>query len=181
MVAVGAAGVTGVEGPLAIAALVVAVIALLVGTAGLIEARRADVKKSHPAPASSSAGQVTVPNVVGQTGVNAAVKIQGAKLKAKTVRQPSATVAKGMVMSQDPAAGAKVASETVVTLTVSDGPATASGSPPPRRRLHRRPHRWLKPLASPAVIGTDCGCLFRWATASRMSSSRIAARSGVTP
>jgi PASTA domain len=121
----------GVEGPLAIAALVVAVIALLVGTAGLIEARRADVKKSHPAPSSSSAGKITVPTVVGETGISASVKLSGNQLKSKTVQKSSATVEKGKVISQDPAAGAKVASGTVVTLTISDGPVSASGSPPP--------------------------------------------------
>ena len=121
----------GVEGPLAIAALVVAVIALLVGTAGLVEARRADTKKSHPATSSSSSsGQVAVPNMVGETGVNATVKLKAAKLQSKNVRQTSATVAKGRVMSQDPAAGTNVAEQTVVTLTVSDGPASASGAPP---------------------------------------------------
>jgi serine/threonine-protein kinase len=120
----------GVEGPLAIAALVVAVIALLVGTAGLVEARRADTKKSQPAKSSSSSGQIAVPNMVGETGVNATVKLKAANLQSKNVRQASPTVAKGRVISQDPAAGTKVAEQTLVTLTVSDGPASASGAPP---------------------------------------------------
>jgi hypothetical protein len=122
-----------VAGPLAIAALVVGVIALLIGTAGLIEARRADTKKSHPATssssASSSAGLVTVPDVVGVPSVSAGTKLAAAKLHAKPVHQPSPTVVKGRVISQDPAAGTKVASGTLITLTVSDGPGP--GTPPP--------------------------------------------------
>jgi hypothetical protein len=126
----------GYEGPLAIAALVIAVIALVVGGAGLYEARHKTTKSTPktttttkptsttkaPSSGSGAARQVTVPDVTNTEGTKAAVQLKNHKLSSDTNPQSSPTVAKGNVISQDPAAGAKVAEGTVVHLTISTGP-----------------------------------------------------------
>lgn len=67
---------------------------------------------------------VTVPNVVGMTQAAATTAITGAGLKVGTVTMASSgTVASGDVISEDPAAGASVASGSAVNLTVSSGAA----------------------------------------------------------
>ena len=72
-----------------------------------------------------SDGQVSVPNVVGDTQVAASAAISGAGLTVGTVTpQSSSSVASGDVILQDPAAGASVNSGTAVGLFVSSGPAT---------------------------------------------------------
>jgi 6-phosphogluconolactonase (cycloisomerase 2 family) len=71
---------------------------------------------------------VTVPNVVGMTQAAASSAITGAGLTVGTVTMAnSSTVAAGDVISENPAAGASVASGSAVALTVSSGPA-----PPPQ-------------------------------------------------
>jgi formylglycine-generating enzyme required for sulfatase activity len=66
--------------------------------------------------------QANVPNVVGLTQAVAANTLAGAGLSVGTVtRQNSATVAAGVVISQNPVAGSSVASGTAVTLTISSG------------------------------------------------------------
>jgi len=66
--------------------------------------------------------KVTVPNVVGQAAA-ASTAITGADLVVGAItRENSSTVASGSVISQNPAAGASVASGTAVALTVSEGP-----------------------------------------------------------
>jgi len=67
---------------------------------------------------------VTVPNVVGMAQAAASTSITGAGLKVGTVTMAnSSSVASGNVISEDPAAGASVASGSAVNLTVSSGPA----------------------------------------------------------
>lgn len=67
---------------------------------------------------------VTVPNVVGMTQAAATTAIGGAGLAVGSVTMASSSsVAAGDVISQNPAAGASVASGSAVTLTVSSGPA----------------------------------------------------------
>lgn len=76
---------------------------------------------SGPAPPP----QVAVPNVVGNTQAAATTAITGAGLKVGTVTMASSkTVAKGSVISEDPAAGTMVAPASAVNLTVSSGPPT---------------------------------------------------------
>jgi len=130
---------------LAIAALVVAIIALGVGSVGLWQARKA-MHKTQPAkttttttapakstgttaPAKSTGttapadtAEATVPDVTGQDGIAAAVKIKAAKLASDNVIAKSSTVPRGNVIKQDPAPGSKVPRTTTVHLTVSAGP-----------------------------------------------------------
>ena len=73
-----------------------------------------------PAPA----GDKEVPNVVGMTQAAAETALLAAQLTLGTVTEAfSATVPAGQVISQNPAAGAMVAENTPVNLTVSKGPA----------------------------------------------------------
>lgn len=67
-------------------------------------------------------GTVAVPNVVGMTQAAATAAITGAKLNVgKVTMQSSKTVAKGNVISQNPAAGSNVNVGSTVDLTVSTG------------------------------------------------------------
>ena len=66
---------------------------------------------------------VAVPDVVGQTEANAVAAIEGVGLFADIVPAYSATVAAGLVISTDPAAGAEVGQGSLVTVNVSQGPA----------------------------------------------------------
>jgi Neuraminidase (sialidase) len=72
---------------------------------------------------------VTVPNVVNQTQAAAQSAITGAGLTVGAVTQQfSSTVPAGQVISQNPAAGASVASGAAVSLVVSKGPETTPGA-----------------------------------------------------
>jgi beta-lactam-binding protein with PASTA domain len=75
-----------------------------------------------------SGGQslVEVPNVVGMTQAAAESALAGAGLTASAQSGNSATVAKGQVMTQAPAAGQRVPKNTSVGITVSQGPANAT-------------------------------------------------------
>ena len=68
--------------------------------------------------------KIAVPSVVGMTQTAAATSITGVGLKVGTATMASsASVASGSVISENPAAGTKVASGSAVNLTVSSGPA----------------------------------------------------------
>jgi YVTN family beta-propeller protein len=72
---------------------------------------------------------VTVPDVVGATQAAATTAITSAGLVVGTVtQQASSTVARGSVISQDPAAGAQVPGGSVVSLVVSSGESNGNGS-----------------------------------------------------
>jgi beta-lactam-binding protein with PASTA domain/predicted Ser/Thr protein kinase len=73
-----------------------------------------------------SAGQVTVPDVTGQTEQAAGVRLRGAGLTPVSSSVPSSSVASGLVMSETPLAGSRVARGTRVTIVVSSGPASAT-------------------------------------------------------
>ncbi|GII84690.1 putative serine/threonine-protein kinase [Sphaerisporangium siamense] len=66
--------------------------------------------------------QVTVPDVTNQTLADAKAALQAENLKVRTVRQPSADVPEGNVISQSPPAGSKLNPGTTITLVVSSGP-----------------------------------------------------------
>jgi hypothetical protein len=72
----------------------------------------------EPTPPPPVPGQVTVPDVVGQTGSKARAAVEALKLKAKVVGDEAAPV-----VSQSPAALAKVAAGSTVTLTTGGDPA----------------------------------------------------------
>ena len=84
--------------------------------------------------------QVAVPDVVGMTqqGARAALEQTGLKV-GDVLTVQSATSPVGTVVAQDPAAGAKVPENTVVSLTLA---AQSTPTPPP-------------PAAVPDVTGTD--------------------------
>lgn len=74
-----------------------------------------------------NSGNVSDPNVVGQTQAAATTAITGAGLSVGAVTtQASATVTSGSVISQSPAAGTSVAKGSTVSLVVSSGPATVA-------------------------------------------------------
>jgi len=72
-----------------------------------------------------------VPGVAGMTESNAANALKKAKYGIKISYAYSATVAKGKVISQSPAGGAKAAEGTVVTIVISKGPDPNAPPPPP--------------------------------------------------
>lgn len=66
--------------------------------------------------------QVTVPDLHGLSQADAQVKLQKAGLSAGGVQtEPNDTIAEGMVVSSDPAAGTKVDPSSQITLVVSSG------------------------------------------------------------
>ena len=74
----------------------------------------------------SGAGQVTVPDMVNKNVFEAGAALATIKLKYKVVKVPSATVAKALVISQNPAAGTVVPLGTEIELTASTGPDVGS-------------------------------------------------------
>ena len=67
-------------------------------------------------------GNVTVPNVVGQTARAATQTLQGDHLAVGTTTFRTSTTAKGLVLSTDPKSGASVSKNSAVALVISDGP-----------------------------------------------------------
>ncbi len=72
---------------------------------------------------SSKSGDVTVPSVVGINATTAAQTLRDAGLRPNPETASSETVPLNNVISQNPSAGTRVADNTLVTLTVSSGPA----------------------------------------------------------
>ncbi|MEO3810418.1 Stk1 family PASTA domain-containing Ser/Thr kinase [Sphaerisporangium sp. B11E5] len=66
--------------------------------------------------------QTEVPDVTGQTLRDARATLEAANFKVKVVRQESADVPEGNVISQSPQAGAKLTAGMTITLVVSSGP-----------------------------------------------------------
>jgi beta-lactam-binding protein with PASTA domain len=73
----------------------------------------------------STNGQVTVPNVAGQSEASAAAELRHAGLVPVPALTASSTVADGMVIGETPPAGSVVAKGTRVTLAVSTGPGSS--------------------------------------------------------
>ncbi|MEV0997138.1 Stk1 family PASTA domain-containing Ser/Thr kinase [Nonomuraea sp. NPDC050202] len=65
---------------------------------------------------------IEVPSVMGLTEEDAKAQLQGAGLKVRVVPQASNEVPEGTVVQQNPGEGAKVASNTAITIVVSTGP-----------------------------------------------------------
>jgi beta-lactam-binding protein with PASTA domain/predicted Ser/Thr protein kinase len=70
--------------------------------------------------------QVAVPNLAGLNETAAQAALSRVQLKSQVQNKPSATVAKGQVIGQDPAAGTQVAVQSSVTVDVSTGPDSAA-------------------------------------------------------
>jgi len=69
-----------------------------------------------------SLGNVSVPDVVGQTQANATTQLQNAHLSVGHVTSRESAQAKGLVLSTDPKAGTSVSRNSAVNLVVSAGP-----------------------------------------------------------
>ena len=72
----------------------------------------------------SPGGQVTVPNVVGQTETTALARLRAADLNPVAATTASATVASGVVVSETPSSGSEVGKGTRVSILVSAGPGS---------------------------------------------------------
>ena len=84
----------------------------------------AEVARRSPVSVSVSATAVTsVPNVVGMTSVRAVQRLRAVGLNAQLTGVPAAKPP-GTVLSQNPAAGARVAKDSTVSLRVSKGRTT---------------------------------------------------------
>lgn len=79
---------------------------------------------------STTLAGATVPDVVGDAEATAIAAIEGEGLSASVAREYHASVAEGVVISQDPAATTEVDAGSVVTILVSRGaaPAATAGS-----------------------------------------------------
>ncbi len=71
---------------------------------------------------SSGPASIAMPQVVGETESKALAKLRAAGLQPTTQSQPSAKVAKGVVISTDPTAGIELQVNSGVTVNVSSGP-----------------------------------------------------------
>ena len=94
----------------------------------------ADVKRGDSITywVSSGAPEATVPNLANMTQAQAEAALSAAKLKIGAVTTETSTVvAAGLVIRQDPPAGAKVARDTAVAVVLSSGPPSPSPSPTP--------------------------------------------------
>jgi beta-lactam-binding protein with PASTA domain len=84
---------------------------------------RAAAGTSVQAFVSSGAGLIAIPELAGMRPEDATEQLRARKLLAGRPREaPSATVAAGMVIGSDPAAGKPVSADTTVALIVSTGP-----------------------------------------------------------
>jgi serine/threonine-protein kinase len=81
---------------------------------------------ASPSPAAS----VAVPDVVGSVQADAVQTLGAAGFVVVIVQESSLTPA-GEVVSQSPTGGVMAQSGSTVTITVSSGPVTPSGSPSP--------------------------------------------------
>ncbi len=116
---------------------------------------------SSPLSSSTSAAQVPVPTLAGQSRAAAASALSAAGLTLGGVTVlPSATVPAGMIISQTPGPGIPVAPGSPVSITVSSGPtptptATPShSSPAPTPRPTTSPKPKPKPTVKPIAY---CG------------------------
>jgi eukaryotic-like serine/threonine-protein kinase len=108
---------------------------------------------------SSGPATVEVPVVTEQSQDTATAELAGLGFEPKVVEESSETVDKGIVIKQDPAAGAQVAAGSTVTITVSAGP-----------ELVRVPNVRLQDLASATSLIENAGLIV--GTQNERSSSR---------
>ncbi len=73
----------------------------------------------------SAGGQVTVPNVIGQTEAAALARLRGTNLSPAVATTASTTVPNGLVVSETPSGGSEVGKGTRVSILVSAGPGSA--------------------------------------------------------
>ena len=101
-----------------------------VAFAGVLHHGPAPAPSPSPGTTSTLAGQVTVPDVTGQSGAQALSVLRGAGLAATTTATGGCGAAdSGKVLSQSVAAGSRVSPGTSVGLSVCD-PSSPSIPPP---------------------------------------------------
>ena len=83
----------------------------------------ADTGSTVTITVSQGTGTVSVPALVGLTEADASGDLTSAGLESRVVQAPSATVDRGVVITQDPAAGLQIDVGSTVAITVSTGPA----------------------------------------------------------
>lgn len=113
--------------PVGIAAALVAAglaVGLAVGLGGGASGRRA---VRPPASTTTTTAVAVLPTVRGESASGAADALSAVGVHITMEQAPSAVVTQGYVIKQAPAAGAKVALGSIVTLTVSSGPPTSGG------------------------------------------------------
>lgn len=93
---------------------------------GLVPQRSAVTLEIAKAPST-----VPVPNVVGQTETNARSILSAAGFNVSTTTQQHASVAAGLVISQNPSQGIPVAPGATVSLVISSGPPPTETTTPP--------------------------------------------------
>ena len=101
---------------LAIAAITAAVLAMVMSGAALWRTRHL------PSSGQPGSGQVEVPDATNKSALTVGHALTAINLKVKVVKTPSETVAKAMVISQNPAPGTTVPTGSEIELTVSTGP-----------------------------------------------------------
>ncbi len=85
---------------------------------------------ARPAPTAQPAAQVTLPNFVGQSEVNARNAIAAAGLVAEPHDPREDAAAAGMVIEQEPGPNTAVPAGSTVRLVISLGPPPATAAPP---------------------------------------------------
>lgn len=113
--------------PVGIAAALVAAglaVGLAVGLGGGTSGRRT---VRPPASTTTTTAVAVLPTVRGESASGAADALSAVGVHITMEQAPSAVVAQGYVIKQAPAAGAKVALGSIVTLTVSSGPPPTGG------------------------------------------------------
>ncbi len=107
---------------LAIAAIVAAALATATSGAALWRTRHLSTSSTENTPIPTIRPLVDVPDATNQNVLRAGETLTDLNLKFQLVKTPSPTVAKSIVISQNPAPGTKMPVDNAVQLTVSDGP-----------------------------------------------------------
>lgn len=104
---------------------------------------------------------VTVPNIIGMTKENAIAALQRLMLKYKVLEQDVPSVPVGMVSAQTPPAGSTGTTQTVVTITVSNGGSTNT---PPKANFVISPTEGAvgQPIAFDASSSSDDGQIVKY-------------------
>ena len=89
---------------------------------------------------SAGPSAILVPNVAGMDDVDAAVAITSAGLVVERLAEQSGTVAEGLVVRTEPAAGSQLAEGSQVLVYVSSGPEGRRDAGPHRPQPHDRAH-----------------------------------------
>jgi len=120
-----------------------------------------DGKLPKECPLHGTPSEIVVPNVVGMLKQDAIATLEKALLKYAVQEKESSTVAPGTVFDQDPKAGSKGTTATVVTLVVSSG-AAADKPPVPLFDWTPKPPAAATPVKFDAGASTDDGTITKY-------------------